>query len=309
MFQINGGIVRAEQPHGKYRLGLGGFLLIAFGLSWLGALPMVAGSWLDADSPAQWRALVGALAPLQLLMFFGALIAATAATLVNYGRDGIRELLGAIFRWRVGGFWYLLVLTVPGLIALAASIGSRWMDPSLPPFSLRWTALMHVLQIFGVYLLLNTEEIAWRGYALPQLQARMRPLQANLLLATVWGVFHLPYFLMKGGHPGGYGPLTFALMILAIGLVMGATFNATRGSILICHLLHQSLNAWSEGLGLFPVMNGGSPWPIRLSVLGMVGAGAIAAYWLWATGRGASECATASREQGPLQAGTTPAQE
>lgn len=300
MFQISGGIVRAERTRGKYRLGLGGFLLIAFGLSWLGALPMVLGSWLDAGSPAQWRALVGALASLQLLMFFGALIATVVAVLVNYGRGGMRELLGAIFRWRVRGWWYLLVLMVPGLIAMAAAIGSRWMDPSLPPFSLQGAALMNVLQIFGVYLLLNSEEIAWRGYALPQLQARMRPLQANLLLATVWGVFHLPYFLMKGGHPGGFGPLTFALMILAIGLVMGAAFNATRGSILICHLLHQSLNAWTEGLRLFPAMNDGSLWPVRISVLGIVCAGAIAAYWLWTRGRDASDAGTSGTESDAL---------
>lgn len=289
MFQISGGIVRAEQPAGRCRLGLGGFLLIAFGLSWLGALPMVLGSWLDADTPAQWRALVRALAPLQLLMFFGALTATVVAILVNYGRAGMRELLGAIFRWRVRAWWYVLVLTGPGLIAMVAAIGSRWLDSSLPPFSLQWAALMRVLQIFGVYLLLNTEEIAWRGYALPQLQARMRPLQANLLLAVVWGMFHLPYFLMKGGHPGGFGPVTFALMILAICLVMGATFNATRGSILVCHLLHQSLNAWTEGLRLFPAMNGGSLWPVRISVLGMICAGAIAAYWLWTQGRGPRE--------------------
>lgn len=300
MFKISGGIVRAQRTRGKYRLGLGGFLLIAFGLSWLGALPMVLGSWLDAGSPAQWRALVGALAPLQLLMFFGALIATVVAVLVNYRRGGMRELLGALFRWRVRAWWYLLVLTVPGLIAMAAAVGSRWMDPSLPPFSLQGAALMNVLQIFGVYLLLNTEEIAWRGYALPQLQARMRPLQANLLLATVWGVFHLPYFFIKGGHPGGFGPLTFALMILAIGLVMGAAFNATRGSILICHLLHQSLNAWTEGLRLFPAMNDGSLWPVRISVLGIVCAGAIAAYWLWTRGRGASESGASGTESDAL---------
>jgi membrane protease YdiL (CAAX protease family) len=285
MYRISNGIVRMEPPQGKCRIGLGGFLLLAFGLSWLGVTPMVLNSWLDADSPAAWRSLAGTLAPLQLLMFFGALIAAVVATLANHGRSGLRELFRAVFRWRVGAGWYLLVLAVPGLIAIVASLSSRWIDPSLAPFSLQAPALLAVLQIFGVYLLLNTEEIAWRGYALPYLQARMRPLQANLLLALIWGLFHSPYFMMKGGHPGGYGLLPFALMVVAIGLVMGMTFNATRGSILVCHLLHQSLNAWSEGLRVFPVMNHGSQWPFRISVVGILCFGVVAALWLWNKGR------------------------
>jgi uncharacterized protein len=291
MYQINNGIVRLDeaQTQAKPRIGLRGFLLLAFGLSWLGAVPMVLGSWLGSDSPAALKSLVSALAPLQLLMFFGALIATLVVTLANHGRKGLVPQFRSLVRWRVGTGWYLLVLGGPGLIAVAAAIGSRWLDPSLPPFSLQGSALLAVLQIFGVYVLLNTEEIAWRGYALPRLQTHLRPLQANLTLALIWGVFHSPYFMMKGGHPGGYGPITFAVMILAISLVMGMIFNATRGSVLICHLLHQSLNAWSEGLRLFPVMNDGSPWPFRLMVIGLVIAGAFAARWLWRKSRLADE--------------------
>jgi uncharacterized protein len=285
MDTIDNGIVRLGDAQARPRVGLGGFLLLAFALSWLGAAPMVLGSWLDKDSPAAWHSVVSALAPLQLLMFFGALLATLIATLVNHGRKGLVARVRARIGWRVGIGWYLLVLGAPGLIAVAAAIGSRWIDPSLSPFSLHGSALLAVLQIFGVYVLFNTEEIAWRGYVLPRLQTQLRPLQANLVLALVWGLFHSPYFMMKGGHPGGYGVVTFSVMILAISLVMGMVFNATRGSVLICHLLHQSLNAWSEGLRLFPVMNHGSPWPSRLMVCGFVCVGAFAAFWLWRKGR------------------------
>ena len=126
----------------------------------------------------------------------------------------------------------------------------------------------------------NTEEIAWRGYALPELQRRMSPLKANLVLGVIWALFHSPLFFMKGGHPAGYSILIFFVMVVATTLIVGAIFNATRGSILISHLLHQSFNAWGEGLQIFPVMNEGSLWPMRITVLILVALGLVASLLL-----------------------------
>lgn len=282
---IDDGIVRAQDPQSTARIGLPGVLALVFTLSWLGAAPMVLATWLDGDSPAALRSLTGSLAPLQWLMFFGALLGVLVATAANQGRRGLTAWLWSMMRPQARAGWYLIVLAAPGLVMILGSFAGGWLDPALPPFALRGAALLGVLQVLGVYLLLNTEEFAWRGYVLPRLQARFAPLQANLLLAAIWGAFHSPYFMMKGGHPGGYGVLEFAVMVVAICLVMGAVFNATRGSVLVCHLLHQSINAWGEGLRLFPSMNGGSPWPFRITVLSMACAGAVAAYWLWRKGR------------------------
>lgn len=289
MDPTNDGIVRVRDPQAVTRIGLPGLLALVFTLSWLGAAPMVLSSWLDAGSPAALRSLAGALAPLQLLMFFGAVLGVLVATVANQGRRGLAAWLRSLVRPRAGVAWYLAVLAGPGLVMVFASFAGSRLDPTLPPFALGSGVMLGVLQVLGVYLLLNTEEFAWRGYVLPRLQARFAPLQANLLLALVWGVFHSPYFMMKGGHPGGYGVLAFAVMVVAIGLVMGAVFNATRGSVLVCHLLHQSLNAWGEGLRMFPAMNGGSPWPFRIAVCSMACAGVLAAWWLWRKGQAPGE--------------------
>lgn len=279
------GIVRVQDPPATTRLGLPGLLALVFALSWLGAAPMVLASWLDAGSPAALRSLAGTLAPLQLLMFFGALLGVLAAVAANQGRRGLLAWLRSVLRLRAGAGWLLAVLAGPALVMVFAAYAGSRLDPALPPFALNGAALAAVLQVLVAYLLLNTEEFAWRGYVLPRLQARLAPLPANLLLALVWGLFHAPYFLMKGGHPGGYGLLEFAVMVVAIGLVMGVVFNGTRGSVMACHLLHQSINAWSEGLRLFPAMNGGSPWPVRVGVATLACAGLVAAWWLWRQGQ------------------------
>lgn len=280
MLIVDNGVVVAEKPSGPIKTGLGGFFFIAFVLSWFGAAPMVLSSWAGEDSPAWVADAARVLAPAQLLMAFGTLIAALFVALVNYGLKGPASLFRALFKFRVSPLWYLVVLVGPAAIIIAGSILARNYDPSLPPFAFSPAMAASVAQIFAMYLIVNTEEIAWRGYALPQMQRNASPLKANLILAVIWGVFHAPLFFMKGGHPAGYSIWIFAVMVLSIALVAGWIFNATRGSVLITHLLHQSLNGWGEGGRVFPVMNEGSPWPFRVSVALMAAAGLIAAVML-----------------------------
>ena len=40
------------------------------------------------------------------------------------------------------------------------------------------------------------EEIGWRGFALPHLQAARSALSASLVLGVAWGVWHLPLYLI-----------------------------------------------------------------------------------------------------------------
>ena len=281
MLQYEDGVVYAEKPAGRFTIGLTGFFLFAFVLSWAGAAPMVLASWLGLDATEAQRAFLATIAPLQIFMLFGTLIAALLVALVNYGWRGLKDIIGSLFRFRVSPIWYFLALVLPPAISIAGPLLARHIDPSLPPFAATLAMLAATAQIFAIYLIVNTEEIAWRGYALPQLQRTMSPLTASLFLSVIWGVFHAPLFLMKGGHPAGYSLALFALLVISIGLIAGLLFNATRGSVLLCHLLHQSLNAWGEGMRVFPVMNDGSPWPFRMMVFILAGFGVMAAITLF----------------------------
>ena len=251
---------------------LGLFFVILFGVCWLGTLPVILSSWRGPSSvPA-------ALRPLQLLILFGPGLVAVGVTAVEGGRSAVARLLIPLLRWRVGIRWYLVAVVGPALLMLAALGASRLLDSATVPSPTPQDILSRFISVFGVYLVLNTEEMAWRGYVLPRLQLRMSPLRASLQLGVVWAVFHAPLFLMRGGHPAGYPPLLFGALIVGLSVLFTAVFNHTGGSLLLVHLLHQSFNAWGEAIPLFPAAVH-SLMPIGLVTAGVCAVGLIAARW------------------------------
>ncbi len=279
MLSQSGDVVVAQAPANGEKVSLTGFLVVAFALSWIGATPMVLASWFDAQNHGDTHAWLVRLAPLQVLMFLGPLIAAIWASWRNYGRDGPIALLRALVRFRLSPLFYLAVLAGPGLVAISSLLLAEKLDSSIDS-SISRPMFLAAAQVFAVYLVLNTEEIAWRGYALPQLQRELAPIAANLRLSAIWGVFHMPLFLMQGGHPAGYSIFVFVLLVLALGMLNGYLFNASGGSVLIVHLFHQSMNGWWEGMGLFPVMHDGAGLPFTIAVAFAAIFGGICAFKL-----------------------------
>ena len=103
------------------------------------------------------------------------------------------------------------------------------------------------------------EEIGWRGFALPRLQARFGPLRASLILGLLWAFWHLPHFLTSAqrGGPGMslsvlyFNLPVFLVMVVALSIVFTWVFNRTEGSLFIAMLLHASINTFAGVTGLF----------------------------------------------------------
>jgi membrane protease YdiL (CAAX protease family) len=195
------------------------------------------------------------LLPFRVLAWLGILVgwapalAAVVVTGLTGGRAGLRTLRQRVFRWRVNIGWYVLAL---GLLALVMLIGDAVYvaisgEPVVLPvthFTLAQIAV-NVAILLAVNVLFNTEEVAWRGVALPRLQAQRSTLAACLLLAVPEALFHLPYFFTKGSFYQQVGPLAFCLFTLSEVILFAWVFNNTRGSVLITTLLHASQNTWT----------------------------------------------------------------
>lgn len=210
------------------------FLLITFGLAW-GILGLYV--FLPERTGAVFGPLTGNH-PLFYLAVYAPAIAAFAIVLRIGGLVGFRRFLGRALLWRCSLGWYaFLVIGVPLIFLTGAALrGNLFTEPF--PFD--------SMQAMFIALLLAAikgpiEEFGWRGIALPLLQRRFAPLWAALILGAIWGLWHLPAFLLSGTQQSEWSFTAFFAGCLAISVIATALFNRSNGSILLSALFHFSL--------------------------------------------------------------------
>jgi membrane protease YdiL (CAAX protease family) len=183
--------------------------------------------------------------PAQGLGVLGPLVAAVILTAQEGGRAGLRSLLRRIVRWRVAPVWYGVVLLGPVLLYL----GSMGIEVALggqpPSLGALFGALPMVL-VYAAYMVVFVslgEEVGWRGYALPALQARHGALLSSVVLGTMWALWHLPLFFNPDMF---YSNMPFVVQLaiqVPMAILFTWVFNSTGGSVLLAILLHSMINA------------------------------------------------------------------
>jgi hypothetical protein len=92
-------------------------------------------------------------------------------------------------------------------------------------------------------------------------------------------LFHVPLFLLKGGHPAGYPFPLYAVLLLSLTVTFTWLAQHTRGSLLLAHLIHQAFNGWVEAIPFFPTVTGSlAPFLVMVGAL-TVGAALIVRRW------------------------------
>jgi membrane protease YdiL (CAAX protease family) len=98
------------------------------------------------------------------------------------------------------------------------------------------------------------EETSWSGFVTARLQARYGPLKASLIVAPLFGLYHLPLFFIIGGLsdspdrlPIAQLPLyaTFLFIVFSgpMRILLTWIYNSTGRSIPVVALFHASINA------------------------------------------------------------------
>jgi len=210
------------------------FLLISFGLAW-GILGLYI------FFPERMASVFGQLTgnhPLFFLAVYAPAIAAFILVACAAGTAGIRRFLGRAFLWRCSAAWYaFLIIGIPLIFICSSAIrGNLFTDPF--PFSSFQSLLVAIVlaAIKG-----PVEEFGWRGLALPLLQRKFAPIWSGLILGAIWGLWHMPAFLLGGTQQSQWSFTAFFAGCLAISVIVTALFNRSRGSILLSAFFHFSL--------------------------------------------------------------------
>lgn len=202
---------------------------------------------------------------------WGFIFASLLMTWLTLGRDAVIALLKRFLIWRVGWTWWMIALLLSPVLQLASVFLTSWLtrvpaDFSHPmirdvvPLDAPLLALVVPWLVFEI--LTNGEEMGWRGYVLPRLQAKYNALIASLIVGVIWSVWHLPKFFGTG-LSGERSFVWFTIAHLALAVLYTWLYNNTRGSLLLVTLFHATANT----AGIFLPVSFAVPGGIEQNIL------------------------------------------
>ena len=199
------------------------FFVLAYALSWIIESPLV----FLQDSISTTQILV-----IQILASSIPSVLAIVLTALVLGRGALRKLLGRLLIWRVDLRWYLLIVLGPTALVLGALTFNTLLlgGPALSFFGMTLVPAVILLAFMIFPGSAMGEEIGWRGYALPRLQAGRSALAASLILGAFWSLWHLPLWL--AGAPSNHLSLypVFVIAIIASSVIYTWVYNSTGGA-------------------------------------------------------------------------------
>ena len=240
------------------------FFVLTFGLTWgLGAC--------FALFPAQLTAVFGKVSvtnPLFIVAVYAPGISAIIVSGKIDGPAGVRRLLGGLLRWRIGIQWYVAIFVgIPMLSAIAMLLSAalartplmvdHWyrlflLGPSGQQIVRAagagglWSAIFAILGSFLADPGPLGEELGWRGFALPRLLKDRSALSAGVILGAIWGVWHLPAFILAGTPQNNMSFPLFMIGVVALSVLMTWAFKGTSGSVLAAALIHWTFNTCTD---------------------------------------------------------------
>lgn len=207
------------------------FLLITFGIAW-----SILGLYICL--PEEMTEIFGEISgdhPLFFLSVYAPAIAAFTIILYKTGIKGFKGFLSRLLIWRTSLSWYIFLFLGIPIIFFAGSFlkGNLFTDPF--PFS-SFSAILFAT--FFAIVKGPVEEFGWRGLALPLLQRKFTPIWAGLILGIIWGIWHLPAFLMSGTQQSEWSFAPFFIGCVALSIIVTPLFNRSNGSILLTAFFH-----------------------------------------------------------------------
>lgn len=178
---------------------------------------------------------------LWFLMVFSPSISAAVITGINYGKQGLKELFSGFIRVKVSWIWYLaatILLFGPFIVIVLINYfsGASIFGSSLP------ASTFFVFFIYNLFSGPASEELGWRGFALPRMLKKFTAITATLLQGAIWVVWHLPLVLVPDSSQATAFWPVYITLILVVNIILNWLWVNTKGSLFITVLAHYSFN-------------------------------------------------------------------
>jgi uncharacterized protein len=241
------------------------FFVVAFTWSWLLWLPLgLVGSGL---LPMRDDLLSALIIPVTILGTFGPAAGAFYCLRTLHGKGAIRQYLRSLGDLRLGWqAWLVPIFVLGGSTWLAWVLPELWGEPRLAmllPSAWVFPPYVFVMIVLGG----GQEELGWRGYILDPMEERLGAWLGNLVLGAVWGIWHLPLFLIPGTSQTFMPFAGFMLLIIGYSWFFAWVRQVAGKRTLAGLVTHGWANAF---VPLFPT-------------LVMVEGAAQPRYWIWVT--------------------------
>ena len=226
------------------------FFILAFVMTWALWIPALA-TKLNGGIPA-----LGPDSPVGQVARWSPGIAAILLAFALAGKQGLKTLFQPMGVWRLHPGWFLIAVLLPPVIFFAARFIDLAFGDSyqvLYPLASITAPLAFVIPIAVISAIPGAfaEELGWRGFALPRLQTKASALVTSIIVALVWGIWHVPSMVYFGETQAIYIVLA-VLNFIPITILYTWMYNNTRGSLLLVTLFHVSQQLSNYFLGLIP---------------------------------------------------------
>jgi membrane protease YdiL (CAAX protease family) len=239
------------------------YLALAYGISWIAYFVRGAADWSSVVDQT-----------LRLVTKFGPSLAGVIMAITVGGMLGFRTMLGRLLDFRQAARWYAVALFLPIAILVIALPIRVAMGGVLE------TIDFEVGSSAGLFLtLLATrffaggglgEELGWRGFMLPQLQAKVGALHASVIIGLFHAGWHLPAY-------GIAGTIFLSVFTVSAAIVFTWMYNRTGGNLLLPALMHASGNASLPFFeAVFPALDNDVPFVLIVFMLWALVAASVA---------------------------------
>ncbi len=120
-----------------------------------------------------------------------------------------------------------------------------------------------------------SEELGWRGFALPRLQTKYNALVSSLILGVIWTFWHIPLFFTAGAAQMSIPFPIYLVLVTTITIYLTWLYNNTRGSLIITILAHFFFNLTGFLTGVLGLMPPMLFYMVAGSLLGLVTVAAV----------------------------------